>query len=90
MSKQEKYPVIGQPNHKQKWFLKPVGAPMCIAPGCAAKATYKPRIEVNWFREDDEQSGPVCKAHSVDAEKLMEWTQLRKAENRNRLNKEKS
>lgn len=76
----KKYPVIGRTNHKRKWFLTPATAPFCIAPGCTARATYRPEIEVNWFRGDDETSGPACKAHSADPVKLLEWTAAREAE----------
>lgn len=79
------YPEIGRSGHNPKWFKLPQSAPCCMAPGCTARATYRPEVEVNYFRGDDELCGPVCKEHSKDPVKLLEWTALRKAENKARL-----
>lgn len=73
------YPRIGSAGLRDKWAKKPATAPFCIAPGCTCRATHRPEVEVNWFRGDDEGSGPVCKAHSADPVKLLAWTAAWKA-----------
>lgn len=73
------YPRIGSAGHKPKWQKDPRLAPHCIVEGCAARATHQPEIEVNWFRGDDERSGPACKAHSTDARVLLAATEKWKA-----------
>lgn len=81
----KQYPVIGRENKIDRWAKAPEYAPTCIAPGCRDKALFKPHVEVNIFRGDDELAGGVCKDHSKDPVKLLEWTALRKAENKKRL-----
>lgn len=81
----KEYPEICYSGHKHKWFRNPAMAPFCMAPGCEKKATYRPTVETNWFRGDDVPCGPVCKEHSKDPAKLLEWTALRKEENKKRL-----
>jgi len=68
------YPRMGKFGFRDSWAKKPTSAPFCMFPGCEARATHRPEVEVNWFRGDDESCGPVCRAHSTDPVLLLEAT----------------
>lgn len=76
------YPRIMETGLRTRWKKDPKTAPRCIAPGCECLATHQPVVQVNWFRGEDEQGGPVCMAHSADPKLLLEWTEVWQAENR--------
>lgn len=71
------YPIIGNIRARDAWRKNPKGAPQCVAPGCACKATHRVDVEVNYFRGDDEV-GNACPLHKNDAAAVLQGIEARR------------